>query len=1181
MPYIRKIELRGFKSFAKPVTITLDKGFTVISGPNGSGKTNILDAILFVLGELSTRRMRAENLTSLIFHGSPEAKLEKARSAKVVIQFDNKDGRIPIETETVTISREVFRNGQCIYRLNGRKVPRARIIDVLSMAGISFGGHNVILQGTITRLADVSSHERRKIIEDLIGIAQYDAEKAEAEEKLKEAEISIRTAMGRIDEVQKRIDGLERERNELLRFNFIQKEIRKFEAMKLSHEVFQLQDKISQLKKQTEEVKTKVDKLKEIREKLRQERQLAEREWRKLSSEMVEEGGSRVVRVQIKIGELRSKIMELNTKIGAGNASIEGLKRVRENHLIQLENMRKEITENRLAIRRLKKQKAKLLEQIENKQDEHDALAKETAELWEKIGENSKKLREVERKLDELYQKITDLKSLQTQKTTRIRTLTRRLEDLTKRRERFSSTLEELQKSLKDLEEIQKEQKKRFRSLQETLERRLTQKEVIEREIAEAGKIAESAKEAVVEFATQRKLAETIAQEEKALKNIEELGSLGVISGVHGRLRNLIKIEKGYERAVEVAAAGWLDALVVEDLDSAFTCAETLKRLKLGRIKIIPIKEVETVRSLAPKNRRGTVGVVLDFIKCSRKHLPAVHYVFGDTIIASDDKVAFEISREGLRAVTLNGDLYESGGALEGGYYRTPIDFSVIIPSESAIKSLDEAVRALKEHLMIRDGDLKLFEDEIDKMRVEIARLSESIDMLEREIARVKRSLKRTKWNIRRLNSNIEKIKTTLEKDRTEVGIIKAQRNSTQKEIRILRKELIELRRKTDPTEIQEMEVKREKLAEEIITLRQKLGGIETEISTLQSKYQNVLRISYMNTKVQLQKVEKQLASVENEVNEALEERENLKAELLELEKSREALAKRVLTARQEAKKFTAQIGDIDSRLRKIDDEYEQMNKIYNQLQFNLQTAMLKFEQHKQRLAELGYAQPLKISAEQLQEVETSLNMMKLELDRLGGVNQLALSHYAEQISRYKELSLRMNELEREKQSIIQFMDEVERKKYEVFMDAFQKINKNFERYFEKLTGGGKASLKLENLEDPFAGGVDMLVQFPGKPWILVSGASGGERSVATVAFTFALQEFSPASFYIFDEIDAHLDAFHVERLSELFVEESEKAQFIVITLKPEMVNKAQKVYGVYSRNGVSNIISVSFKEVN
>jgi chromosome segregation protein len=208
------------------------------------------------------------------------------------------------------------------------------------------------------------------------------------------------------------------------------------------------------------------------------------------------------------------------------------------------------------------------------------------------------------------------------------------------------------------------------------------------------------------------------------------------------------------------------------------------------------------------------------------------------------------------------------------------------------------------------------------------------------------------------------------------------------------------------------------------------------------------------------------------------------------------------------------------------------------------------------------------------------MTMMQFELERIGAVNQLALSHYAEQISRYKELSLRMNELEREKQTIVQFMDEIERKKRNVFTEAFEKINSNLAKYFSKLTGGGNATFKLENPDEPFSGGIDMLVQFPNKPSIVVSGSSGGERSVAAVAFIFAIKEFTPTSFYILDEIDAHLDAFHVSKLADLLLEESEKTQFIVITLKPEMVNKAQKVYGVYERNGVSNVISARLLEV-
>ncbi|MDH5786702.1 MAG: chromosome segregation protein SMC, partial [Candidatus Bathyarchaeota archaeon] len=585
-------------------------------------------------------------------------------------------------------------------------------------------------------------------------------------------------------------------------------------------------------------------------------------------------------------------------------------------------------------------------------------------------------------------------------------------------------------------------------------------------------------------------------------------------------------------------------------------------------------------QTLKIPKKEGISGAASFFLKYDRHYEPAVHFVFGDTLIVSDDKTAFALSGEGYRAVTVNGDLYEAGCAFESGYYRAPIDFSTIIPSEAAIKSLDEAVNALQKHLSRRGSDMVSFEDDIDKTRVEIARLSESITTLDREIVRVKRSVRRTKSNVKRLNYNIVRFEKEVENEKTQMWLHKAERSSIQRKMRKLQNELATLRRNTDPSNIQEMEVKREKLAEEIITSRQKLGTIQTEISTLQSQFDNVLRVGYKNAKIQLAKVEQQLRRVEKDVEIALQERGSLKQALAELEKSRVELSKTVLSAREEAKKFTSQIDDIDKELRTIDSEYEQTDRLLNQLQLNIQTSMLQFEQHKNQLRQFGYEQPLDVSTKQVEEAEASMKMMQFELERIGAVNQLALSHYAEQISRYKELSLRLNELEREKQAIVQFMDEIEQKKRRVFMGAFEKINLNLQSYFSKLTGGGNATLKIENLEEPFSGGIDMIVQFPDKPSIVVSGASGGERSVAAVAFIFALKEFTPASFYVLDEIDAHLDAFHVSKLADLLLEESEKTQFTVITLKPEMVNKAQKVYGVYERNGVSNVISAKFLEV-
>jgi len=1181
MPYIKKIELKGFKSFGpETVKVALDKGFTAITGPNGSGKTNIVDAVLFALGELSTRRLRAENAAKLIFHGSEKAELERAKMAKVIIQFDNSDGHMPVDTSTVTISREVYRNGQSVYRLNGRRISRTHSLEIFSMAGISSTSQNIILQGTITRLTEISPPERRKIIEDLVGIAQYDAEKAEAEERLRAADISIRTAMGRIDEVQKRVDDLERERNELLRYTSIQDEIKKFEAVKLSYDMTQIQKRVEESSSQADKVRSEVEKLRQLRESRRSKRREIEGEWRKLSSEIVEEGGSQVLKVQIRIGELKSKLTELTTKITSGKTSLDGLKRIRENNLQQHQAIRNEVHENRLKIKKSRSEYERLLNQINAKQAEHDALASETAQLWENMGENSKKIREVEQRLDSDYKRLALLRSEHIRRQTAIKIQTRRLKDLNERGERFTSTLSELQKSLAELEKVQKEQKAQLKSLQRTLERRTVQKEAIEKEIAEAGKIADSAREAVIEFVTQRELAETVAAEEKALRSIEELGELGVIKGVYGRLRNVIKIDKAYQQAIEAAASGWLDAIVVKDFDAAFTCTETLRRMKLGRIKIIPLEGTLNPKASKIPKREDITGLAAVFIKYEKHYEPAIHFVFGDTLIVPDDKTAFTLSNEGYRTVTINGDVYEVGGAFESGYYRAPIDFSTIIPSETAIKSLDEAVNALQQHLSRRGIDIVSFEEEMNKTRVEITRLSEAVITLEREMVRVKRNVKRTRSNVKRVDHYVSRLKDEAENEKTQMWLGRAERSSIQKEMRRLQNELASLRKKTDPSHVQEMEVKREQIAEEIITLRQKLGTIQTETSTLQSQFDNVLRVGYQNAKIQLAKVEQQLKRVEKEVEDAAQERESLKQELSELEKSRVKLSKTVLSARDEAKNFTAQIDGIDKELHKLDSEYEQADRILNQLQLNIQTSLLQLEQHRSQLRQFGYEQALQVTLKQVEEAETSMRMMQFELERIGAVNQLALSHYAEQITRYRELSLRLNELEREKQAIVRFMDEIELKKRRVFTEAFEKIQTNLGRYFSKLTGGGNAELKLEKPEEPLAGGIDMIVQFPNKPSIVVSGASGGERSVAAVAFIFALKEFSPASFYMLDEVDAHLDAFHVSRLSDLLLEESEKTQFIAITLKPEMVNKAQKVYGVYERNGVSNVISTKFLEV-
>ncbi|MDW8048981.1 MAG: chromosome segregation SMC family protein [Nitrososphaerota archaeon] len=1182
MPYIKKIEVNGFKTFGKKTTLTFDKGFTVITGPNGSGKTNIMDAILFCLGELSVKRLRAENFAGLIYKGNSESNVKNKGKAKVTIQFDNGDGHIPIDTSTITISREIDQNGQSIYRLNGRKVSRTYLMDTLSLASISPYGHNIVLQGTLTRLAEISSVERRKIIEDLIGIGQYDAEKAEAQTKLDAANVAIKTAMGQIGEVQKRIESLEKERNDLLRSNLIQNEIRLFEAVKLSNEIGKIQEKIRKISTEITVLEERISKIREEREALRAKRRCIEDEWRRSGLEKIEEGQTRLLKIQIEIGEIRSRITEISTKISSARSFLHSLIKLKEENSAKIESLKKEITMAEERIKELTDEQDRLVKEIEAKEKVYNDHLNEASRQRMLIQERSERKSKIEERIDNLRREIVAVQKVRSDSKSKIDVYDERIRNLEEKKDEITSLIGKLEESLSHLIAIQNDQASHLSNLQSILEKEDRRKKSLESELKEAAEIAEIASEAYVEFETRKNLIRQINTEEETIRHIEELGKMGVIEGIHGRLRNLVRIKKGYEKAVEAAAAGWLESLIVRDLSVAFTCAETLKRLKLGRIKIIPLQGI-TPRNNAVTTMNSGIDAaglerIVNYVEYSKEYEPAIHFVLGDTLLARNERDAIEASRRGYRSVTLNGDLYEAGGGVESGFFRAPIDLSSLVPSEATLKALDRAVSALKEVLTRRSLDIEEMEARASEIQKEITKIAESLGTVKNEVERTKKSIQQSKANLSRIEKNIDSLRSLKEEEKRQVEECEKRLSELAAEEEQLRKELEDLRndREIDGVHLKEEEL--ESLRNELMSLKEKLGTVRTDISSIRSRIDDVLKVMLENAVRQVREATNRISITEREIDESTKEKENLLNEIKKREEEKEMLLTSLINAKEQTKSFAAEMEAVDTRLGILDKEYEETDKLLDELRLNLQTLNLQASRHIEQLRDLGYNEPLMITPEQVEEAEMLIRQMKLELASIGAVNQLALSQYDEQISRYKELSLRMNEMEKEKIAIENFIQEIEKKKYDAFMEAYNKINDKIDRYFSRLTGGGKASLRLENPDNPFEGGVDMVVQFVGKPPILVSGASSGERSVSAVAFLFSLQEFSPASFYLFDEIDAHLDAFHVERLGELLAEESDKCQFIVITLKPEMVSKADRIYGVYGHQGMSQVVSTTFK---
>src|SRR5512137_2171126 len=234
--------VKNFKSFVGQIKLNFQPGFNVITGPNGSGKSNIIDAVQFVLGELASKRMRVPDFSGLIYDGAGEQDQNKPQMSQVTIYFDNTDRGLASDRAQVSVGRKVDRNGQSDYYLNGKRTSRKAVLDLLHLAGITPGGYNIVLQGTATRLSDLTPSERMDALEDLIGIKEYDEKKAEAKGRLTEAERKIEVSAARIDEVRKRVTELERQRNDALRFNHLSREEKRLTAVKLSFQISQLEE---------------------------------------------------------------------------------------------------------------------------------------------------------------------------------------------------------------------------------------------------------------------------------------------------------------------------------------------------------------------------------------------------------------------------------------------------------------------------------------------------------------------------------------------------------------------------------------------------------------------------------------------------------------------------------------------------------------------------------------------------------------------------------------------------------------------------------------------------------------------------------------------------------------------------------------------------------------------------
>ena len=1177
MVYIKRIDLRGFKTFGKKTTIHLGRGLTIITGPNGSGKSNVLDSVKFALGELSPKELRGETISDLVYKGNSQT--VHTRAAYVAVQFDNHDRRIPIDAEAVTISREFRRGGEGIYRLNGKRVSRKQLTDILSSADIQVSSFNIVPQHAITRLAEVTTEERRKIIEDMIGIAVYDTKRTSSQVELQQADLNLQVASAKIEEVRLRVESLEREKNDYQKFVQVRNEINQLQAKEVSFKIKKANDETTSLNHEIAQCQQKIQELKSKRDTLLNEKSKIDAAKRELEESLSEAGSNKLFDIQRKMGDTSAAVAGLKAKANAIEAGIKAFQKQKNELNHKSFELSQRITECAAKLPELKTQNESLSEAIAQNQAIIDQSGEAQLKLRQSLGETSRDAQEVDRSINAVTERMIRTDAQIKASTTKIDLLEKYLKTLSSRKTESENLIQSIQDRIQDLNKVQqtelamdKETDRKITACSELMKQR-------QHEVKQAEEVTKRAAVALVELETQRKMANTLTTEDKALGLIEEMSKAGALPDIYGRLSTLVEFRAEYRKAVEAAAAGWMKALVVKDIESAVSCIEVLKKTRVGRIKLIPTEggpEHQKLRT--PVGIEGVVGPIVDVITFDSHFKDAVHHVFGDTVLTLNQKAAFLVSLRGIRAVALTGDLYESGGGMETGYFRQPVDFTDLLLADKTVNQLKITLSSLEKMASKTKEDITRISQEVEELRKNKVKTQSFLQSTQREIEDFKSNIDRTKRSVEETVSRIEGNTREVATEQTILAACSLLQQKTRTQLSMLEKQRDAIRYPLSAAQLQSEDDYRKLTNKLNDLLRQRLeveGLIQSQTSTL-----SVLEPTLAQTTDQIKDVENQLETLQGDHTRTLSELADFESQLKDLEVSRNKLSEELSVFKSKRDEFETQLMKIESEITRMIDQLDPLSDELAQLTASEKNLQMQIQFHMNELRELGYNDVVTVDRNEMEQIAKTVASLKKELASIGAVNELAVSQYEEVKENYKHLATRIYEVEKEKLSIIKFMNELDQQKLDAFMKAFNQVSQSFNEIFSTVTSG-TGRLFLEKPETPFEAGADVRLQFPGKGEMTIGSASGGEKSVGTVCFILALQSIHPMPFYMMDEIDAHLDVLNSQRLADLLKRKSQGSQFITVSLKDVTITRGDTVYGVFIQDGVSQVVSLPMQEVN
>jgi len=1179
--YLKEVSMENFKSFGRKLTVPLFPGFTAITGPNGSGKSNIADAILFVLGPKSSKTMRATRLTDLIFNGGKKQK-NPANKCRVSLVFDNTSRKMPIDANDVMLTRMIKRaplkddpdNYYSYYYINGKASSYSEFTSILQQARISGDGYNIVKQGDVTSIIEMGGVERRKIIDEIAGIKTFDDDLNKAQKEHEEVDANLERIKIIVREIDAQLKQLKNDRDEAARYNELKQQLFEIKAKIATKKKQEIQQQITEIQQQINSYEQEQQQL-TMKANLQKEKMKEnQEELTAIEKHISNTGGDEVKQINKEIESVRKEEIKTEERINYANDEIKELNKELQNYSHRLQQINDEIDEVQEHQQEIENNLTTIQKEIDQKEEQLQLLKGSIASSDDASLDLSKELLIIKEEFDAKNSQLHEEKLALQRVIDQLDIFDHQIADLQESKETYAFEIKDIDWQLEELKGKSSESKKTKKKLEQSLFDKKKQESELTAQLHDLDQGIRRAQQQQAKLqaeydaitSVQHKYNRAVSEVIKARDNKE-------LSGIHGTIAELAQVDQQYKTAMAIAAGSRMQSIVVDEDESAAKAIKYLQKRNLGRATFLPLNKMISGKprgkALMVVKDDASKGFAIDLVHFKEEYRGAFWYVFGDTVVVDTIDNARKLMG-GVRLVDLRGSLIEASGAMIGG-------------------------SAPRMQLMFGDAD----RSKLDEINNQLQKLFSSYEQTEEQLKRIKQELLdlEQQFSSIALNTADEtllqnlaiqrkefqgKIKTVEEKLNEKINEkqnLEAQQQNMQDSVTLLSEKLDTLLEEKQNKSAILLKGSKKEDAQKVRLLTEELEKIKEDMRSYSTNKEGSLKkLELLNERKleltqHIEQCTKEIAEHKQSITEFIQKRDGYQEKIQTLSHVQEQINDKIESFTKKREKIYKFVIEVEHELDKINTRIESYYDLISRAQYRLPTLEETIDEINEELKLYN----ISINSEKLPPVDSlkdSLRVIEENMRELEPVNMRALEEYTHQQQRKTKLDEDVKHLKDQRKNLIKLVKNVTDKKTERFYEIYHEINRNFQRTYATLSEGGEAELKLEDPDHLFESGLTIKARPRGKKVLLLSALSGGEKSIASLAFIFAIQEYDPSPFYVLDEVDMFLDGVNAEIVSKRVKQNAIDTQFIMVSLRKIALKEANHVYGVTMQdNGVSDMI--------